>query len=373
MKKNWLYLLLIIVTPLLIFSCKKDTSATTLVGNWSEPGQIKGYRVGAISFTIGDSAYYGLGYNQNNKPNQRYLKDFYKYDCVTNQYTKLADFPGDGRSDAVAFSINGRGYVGTGYNADDTAGIYYLKDFWEYNPAANKWTKMAHLPAEKMDPNNIGRRNAVAFAIDNYGYVGTGLNNNNYLNDFWKFTANADTGVWVNVADLPFARANAAAFVLTDPTDNVTKGYIVTGDNNGSYGHSGGADRLYAYNPATNIWEKKRDIAPTSTTDSYDDNYNIVRSNAVALVWSDGNKTKAYVTTGTNNTVLNDTWEYDPGTDLWIQKTSFEGGPRSSAFGFSIKDKANKIRIFVAAGKSGSSLYSDIWEFNPNAEYDAYN
>lgn len=360
MKRNWLYLLLFIVAPTLFFSCKKDSSTTALVGNWSDPGQIKGVgRSGAICFTIGDSVYYGLGYNQVNKP--KYLKDFYKYDYSKNQYVRLADLPekAQGRSDAVAFSINGKGYVGTGYNGDLTSNNY-LTDFWEYTPATNQWKQVAYLPGWNNDPLNPGRRNAVAFTLGTNGFVGTGYNGT-YLNDFWKYTANADSGVWTSVADLPFARANAVSFVI----DN--KAYVVAGDNNGSY--TGGADRLYVYDATQNIWDRKRDITNTST-ESYDDNYtSIARSNGVAMVWNDGVTTKAYLSTGLYNSgPQTTTWEYDPSTDLWSQKTAFEGTSRYGAFSFSVHN-----RIYVAAGRYGSTYYSDLWEFKPNDEYDANN
>lgn len=359
MKRNWFYLLLFIIVPTLFFSCKKSDSTTPLVGNWTSPSQIKGIaRSGAVSFTIGEFVYYGLGYNQLNKP--RYLKDFYRYDYSKNQFVKLASLPdtAQGRSDAVAFSVNGKGYIGTGYNGDLENS--YLTDFWEYDPATDQWRKVASLPGWTIDANNPGRRNAVAFAIGAEGFVGTG-NNGTYLNDFWKYTPNADSGVWTPVADLPFARQNAVSFVI----DN--KGYVVTGDNNNSY--ISGAERLYVYDPAQNVWERKRDITNTST-ESYDDNYtSIARSNGVAMVMNDGTQTKAYISTGIyNSSPMSTTWEYNPSTDLWTQKTQFEGASRRGAFGFSVGN-----RIFVACGTNGSSYYSDIWEFKPTEEYDANN
>lgn len=357
MKRNWLFWLSFFVLPFLIFSCKKDSS-TTLLGNWVEPGQISGAgRVGAVCFTIADSVYYGLGYNSYNKP--KYLLDFYKYDINTNHYQKLSSFQGIGRSDAVAFSVNGKGYVGSGFNSETTANSY-LDDFWEYTPSTNSWKQVAHIPS--VDPNYTGRRNAVAFTINNIGYVGSGYSNT-YLKDFWKYTPSADTGSWTQINDLPFARSNAVAFVVD------TVAYVVTGDNNGVYSQNG-ADRLYKYSPKTDVWFRLRDIANTPNV-SYDDNYNIVRSNAVVFVWKDitqSNKTFAYITTGANSSMARaDTWEYDVLTDLWKQKTSFPNA-RMGAISFSVNN-----RMFIATGKNGSSYYSDMWEFKPNDTYSTSN
>jgi hypothetical protein len=44
------------------------------------------------------------------------------------------------RSGAVGFSIGYKGYIGTGLHPNDYSN---LKDFWEYNPAANTWTQKA--------------------------------------------------------------------------------------------------------------------------------------------------------------------------------------------------------------------------------------
>lgn len=39
---------------------------------------------------------------------------------------------------ATGFSINSKGYIGTGYDGNSK------KDFWEYDPATNSWTQKVH-------------------------------------------------------------------------------------------------------------------------------------------------------------------------------------------------------------------------------------
>lgn len=80
-----------------------------------------------------------------------------------NYWTKKKDFTGLKRERAIAFSINGKGYIGTGV---DTADVVH-KDLWEYNPTLNTWTQKADIASV--------RRNAIAFAINDKGYVGTGM------------------------------------------------------------------------------------------------------------------------------------------------------------------------------------------------------
>jgi len=348
MKKNCLFLLLIFVTPFILFSCKKSDDTTTLVGNWTYISDFVGTpRSGAVTFTIGDTVYVGLGYNSTVTGDvSKYLRDFYKYDYKKNQWTQIDSIPAEagGRSDALAFSVNNRGYVGTGWDGDNR-----LNDFWEYNPTGNPhWRRVKELSTRL--------QNGVAFTLGSNGYVGTGLNSNGAkIGNFWKFnppTSDIDPGSWVQIENIPFIRENAVAFVMNN------KAYVVTGDNNGQYLNS-----FFSYDP-DNGWVKLREISNVSS-DTYDDSYNIIRSNAVAVV-ANG---KAYLTCGATSGVRSDTWEYDPTSDTWVQKTPFEGSARSKAIGFSINNQ-----IFVTAGSNGGNGYfGDMWEFHPTATYDVNN
>jgi hypothetical protein len=69
----------------------------------------------------------------------------------------------NGRVEAVGFCIGTKGYVGLG--RDSTGNLY--KDFWEYNPDVNAWTR-------KADFGGTSRSGAVGFSIGMKGYVGTG-------------------------------------------------------------------------------------------------------------------------------------------------------------------------------------------------------
>ena len=58
-------------------------------------------------------------------------------------------------------------------------------------------------------------------------------------------------------------------------------------------------------------------------------------------------------------------WEYDPATDTWEVKTSYEGVTRQDPVAFS-----NSSRAFVGLGRSGTLYLDDLQEFFPFAEYD---
>jgi N-acetylneuraminic acid mutarotase len=76
---------------------------------------------------------------------------------------------------------------------------------------------------------------------------------------------------------------------------------------------------------------------------------------------------RGYVTLGqdTNNLMLNDLWEYDPGTNSWTQKANFPGMARRDAAAFSIGTKG-----YVGTGMSHADAFignplPDFWEYNP--------
>ena len=60
------------------------------------------------------------------------------YSQIGNWIAK-APFGGTVRQYAVGFSINNKGYIGTGWDM----GAGYRDDFWEYDPATNSWTQKA--------------------------------------------------------------------------------------------------------------------------------------------------------------------------------------------------------------------------------------
>ena len=249
-------------------------------------------------------------------------------------WTQKASMPGTARNSAVAFTVNGKGYLGTGYDGEN-----YLKDFWEYDPTSNQWTQQADYPGS-------GRYGAVAFGVGNKGYRGCGYDGN-YLKDFYAF--NPASNSWEQIVSIGGSkRMGATSFVI----DNVA--YVLCGQNNGEY-----VDDFWKYDAQSGQWSQLRDIADTSD-DDYDDEYSIVRTNGVAFV-IDG---AAYLSCGESGSVRSDSWKYYPTTDLWENVAKFKGTARTATVSFS-----NGERGYVTTGKSSTYRFDDIWELHPY-EYD---
>jgi N-acetylneuraminic acid mutarotase len=327
--KIWIKVLVFILAVPFFNSCGDDE--IVLVGDWVALSDFDGIpRADAVGFAIGNKGYLGTGYDGEG---DRHV-DFWEYDVARNTWTQLADFPGVARNGAVGFGTDTKGYIGTGFDGKNR-----LADFYEYDPVANEWT-------QKADFAGSARYGAIAFSISNKGYVGTGYDAN-YLKDMWKYDPDTDT--WTQMASVGGSkRRDATCFVISG------KGYVMTGIDNGEY-----QTDFWQYDPGTDTWTQKRPIANLSD-EAYDDDYTTIRGVGKVAFTING---KGYLTTGGQNTGT-EAWEYNPTTDLWTEKTSFEGTTRSDAVGFAIGNRG-----YVTTGKSASYYFDDIWGFDPDAEY----
>ncbi|HEY6976611.1 MAG TPA: kelch repeat-containing protein [Chitinophagaceae bacterium] len=208
--------------------------------SWTQKANFAGGpRHGAVGFGIGNKGYIGTGLDAH--INRR--SDFWEYDPVTNKWSRKANFGGTARYEAQGFAIGTKGYIGTGTDWNDPVGD--TRDFWEYNPATNKWTR-------KADFGGFARHFATAFSIGNKGYLGIGVWVNydrdeyDLKNDFWEYNPSAN--IWTRKADfLGGDWWGATGFSING------KGYIGTGID------ANDADRrgLWAYDPIRNKWTPK--------------------------------------------------------------------------------------------------------------------
>jgi N-acetylneuraminic acid mutarotase len=356
----------------ILYSCSKATLNYTQNGNWVSRAIFSGVPMGyGTSFVIGNEAYVGTGFNPVT-PNPPRLKTMYKYtpgqipntatgyDSAYGGWTQVADFGGTGRSNAVGFNIGNFGYIGSG----TPDGIQPLADFWKYNPTANNWTRIADLGSDSA--HLAPRFDAVAFNFDTCAYVLTGTDNSYYFGDVWRYNPTSNT--WTQRVSMPGSqRSQAVAWSYKG------RGYLLTGYTPGSQWAAGGnaCYDFWRFDPSLpegQGWTRLRDIYNTQAG-TYDDGYtNIVRYHAVGFTISNvNNLDKGYITLGQNGTLYTYTWEYDFASDLWTEKTPYEGAARVGAVGFTVQNRG-----FVATGVSGNSAYNDVREFFPTQIYNQY-
>ncbi len=328
MNKHMNMVAMLLVSVLL--ACTPDDSSSDDDGNWVKLSDYEGdTRTGAVSFVIDGFAYVGLG-----SDGEDYLLDFWRYDASRNFWEEVAPFPGVGRISAVAFSANGSGFVGTGFN--DDLEIEELGDFWEYDPASNTWQEIApfagtaRYSAVAFTLNGLGyvgtgydgsylkdfwrydpgqnswtqslslfgskRESAIAFEYDGMGFVGTGINNNQFLYDFWAFDPELDTWIDFSIEDddndyfdefiEAMERYDAVAFVMDELA------YIATGQSNAYL------STVISFDPTTNRWDEDFTLFEGQP-----------RGGAVSFV-IDG---QGYITTGRSATSRHDDiWAWRP-------------------------------------------------------------
>jgi N-acetylneuraminic acid mutarotase len=312
--------------------------------NWTQKADVPGgIRTDAVGFSISGKGYIATGSDKTG-PTQlfgyKYKNDFYEYDPAADVWTKKSDFPGSARTKAIGINIGNKGYVGLGQGSDSLQ-----NDFWCYDPAKDAWNKKADFPWG-------ARYGAAGFGIGGFGYVGTGstyLNGNGperNNNDFYQYDTATDS--WSGNIGFPgVIRVNAVGFSIGN------KGYIGTGEINQDIPNPplsrGPLLDFYEFDPAGSVWTKKANLGGGT------------RTGAVGF----GIGGKGYVGTGYDLAYKNDFWEYDTSTNAWSQKADLPALGREFATGFSIGNKG-----YIGGGVNGgvertSGWMSDFWEYDP--------
>ena len=292
---------------------------------------------------------------------------------IKNPWRKLNDFPGDARTGAIGFAINGKGYIGTGHRGM----ITLANDFWEYIPLTDSWVRKADSP--------ISVQLASGFSAGGKGYITLGTGTYDSKNkDLFMYDPASDT--WTKKAALPSdgSKMRSPTFTIGDKayvtqyfslfqydyssdtwiqkqTMNLLPGYYFQGGagfNSGMKGYLGigylyesnsNIRDWFEYDPDINAWQQKAEFP----------GYKV--RNTLYFSLPNG---KAYVGLGTlNPDYPRAMWEYNPVNDAWKRIGDFPGAGRIDPVVFVIDGKA-----YLGTGYNGS-LLRDFWVFDPEANF----
>jgi N-acetylneuraminic acid mutarotase len=229
--------------------------------------------------------------------------------ATPDSWIQKSSMPSSPRAGAVAFAIDGFGYAGTGL---DSTG-HLLNDFWKYDATNDSWSQVASFPGTP-------RKNAVAFVTDSFAYVGTGIDSIGLTKDFYRYDAVANS--WLRIEDLDSAsavypRRDATAFTI----DNL--GYVVGGyDGTTKY-----SNETWQYNAsADTVWNERTSFR--------------LDGRRWATSFSTGGF--GFVGMGFNYSqeYFGDLWKYNPTTNAWAQVADYPGNDRSDAVAFVINGYA---------------------------------
>ena len=285
-------------------------------GKWEEltnayPGTAQAQ--GISGFTIGGLAY--IGFDIANF----WSNDMYSYNPSSDQWVRLADFPGASRSQPFIFVIGTKAYVGSGLSSYNN----YAKDFWVYDSVLDSWTQLADFPG-------TARWQSISFAANSKGYVGLGEGSGmSNVKDFWEF--DPSTNQWTQLSDFPGTARTSASLFMID-----TKVYVVGGFSNDYL------SEVWEFNTATNQWLQKRNLP------------NGPRRDIVAFSVSG----KGVITGGYNfnDTFFRDSYVYDPATDSWTRYANYYGNETNMAYATSINGFG-----YVFGGQG--NIYKKVYKF----------
>lgn len=191
-------------------------------------------RYGALGFTVGGYAYVGTGYNDN------YLKDFYRFDpnaASGSQWQIVNGFEGGKRVYGLAFVIDDVAYIGFGENNDT-----YVEDFYSFDGTTwTRLRDIANTNDDEDydDDYAIARSSAVAFVIDGLGYVATG-DRNGVTSDYWVYGPEED--LWHGDSDDDYTPLTSVHYGTGGSSRSLavgfstgSRGFVLTGSSGTSY------------------------------------------------------------------------------------------------------------------------------------------
>ncbi|MGE0930272.1 IPT/TIG domain-containing protein [Peijinzhouia sedimentorum] len=280
-------------------------------------------RHNAVAFSIDGYGYFGTGIKGFSQESE-VLKDFWKYDASSDQWEKVKDFPGKARTMASAFTIGNNGYVGLGSEKPYLNSIAFetnhLNDFYSYNPSSNRWTEINPLPV-------IGRHSASSFSINSKGYiiggyVGEGNPFGNFVTTKQTWEYSPITNHWTQIIDFPVESNEHVGF------------------NVGNIGY------IYHYNK---LWEFRNNswkLLPAPNLNSWD----LIGFEINGLL---------YFGLGKSHQVPNILYEFNLNTSE-SSYIPLEVARHGSSV-FVINNKA-----YIIGGASSEVVLQDVWEFDPN-------
>ena len=304
----------------------KVTSASDFVilpGKWVQKGILPSNkeRVLGLGFSVGNKGYLATGDRRAfYVPLADRMNDMMEYDPSTGTWKEKKPL-GFKLAGGLGMVIDNKIYVGIGQTDQGEM----TNQFWEYDPAADQWTRKADFPGEP-------RFEGIAFGAGGKGYAGTGYDLTSSFSDWWQYDPITDK--WERRSDFAGADEWSFAHFLT--------GFVLNEKIYMGVGFKSDKQGWWEYNPTNDQWTQKSDFPGKMAW------------GASGLVL--GNR--GYIMgAGT------ECWEYIPLSDSWVQKAFL--GQRYMGVAFGIGNKGYYVTGITGVGGSESELAADVWEFSP--------
>ena len=286
-------------------------------------------RSSAVSFAINGKGYVALGRTGSRVG---YLNDCWEYDPTQDSWTVKTNFPGIGRVKAIAAVVDSNAYVGLGFANDQVyQNTGYLTDLWMFNPARNEWSQKKDIPGKATDA-------CVSFVYKDNIYIGSGFDGYGFNADFWRYSPKDDSWTKLN----KFPGSTRACPILCTNGDRI---FFGTGYD--TYN----CNDWWEYFPESDTWTQLKAMPDGG------------RENGVALSVNN----RFFVATGrffagsqTGGHVKSDIFEYDAKRNVWYKRGNIPNGERENAIAFTINGKG-----YIGFGENDNSVLNDFWSFEP--------
>ncbi|WP_193217752.1 MULTISPECIES: IPT/TIG domain-containing protein [unclassified Imperialibacter] len=293
------------------------------VSRWGKLNDFPGEpRTGGNLVTTEDAAFYIGGYGSGT--NSNYFEEVWRYNSTNDEWTKMANFPGDTRLDATSFVINGLIYR--------TARSGNYRDYWIYSPEANEWKQFPVAVNQYFSTGGSG-----TLVVDDHAYILGGTESNRYDIKVYDISVNE---WYLKINPLPFPLdSRDALFVASN------KGYAIP------FTFGGSMPKMYLFDPNTSDF----DTTPITTVPfqkSYQTN------NPITFVVNGDLYLGDY---SANNEVL--MYRYSFASNLWTRIENFPGRPAYNKSSFQIGNKGYVGFIAPLNPIFGSTL-TDIWMYD---------
>lgn len=151
-------------------------------------------------------------------------KEVWEYDIDNKKWSKMAEFPGVPRAATVSVvGGNGKIFIGGGneYTVTKPGYATTMKDWWEFDPIANKWTKKADIPYPLYDLQGFETAsNEVVISL------GLSFSVSGNVGGMWhKYSPNTDT--WVQLPNLPESFRASKSKMWTQRINNVNYALLI--------------------------------------------------------------------------------------------------------------------------------------------------
>lgn len=333
MKSLLRYIFPILFVAIFLIGCNNDPEGVYGTIIPVQVSSIPGVgRASAVAFAINGKGYLVTGRNKDYKDS---VNTLWEFNPISDTWKRKAPFPGNKRTKALAQTFNGRAYVGLGYAGGSAALAKnsYLTDFWSYDPLTDSWEKLAGFPGGDTD-------GAFSFVMNDKIYVGSGYSYLTMRNYFWCYYP--DDNRWVRLNDLP---------------GDSRFGPIGCSDGEKAYYGSGfkavNMNDWWEYDMVKDTWRERRNMPGKR-----------VQGTALTV----GNR--FFVSAGryfngkynliNPGKLYNDILEYEPARNRWHNRGEIPGGPRENAVSFVIGNKA-----YIGFGENDEGVLNDLWCFEP--------